>query len=55
MIDAILAGGGHQHRPFAGQSAGLIDDILPAGEIVSRTVIQAQDALALAPRVSERA
>jgi nitronate monooxygenase/enoyl-[acyl-carrier protein] reductase II len=55
MMEAILAGDGHEHLPFAGQSAGLIDDILPAGDIVWRTVIQAQDALALAARMSERA
>jgi enoyl-[acyl-carrier protein] reductase II len=48
MIDAILAGNGHEYTPFAGQSVGLIDDILPAAEIVRRTVAQAQDALARA-------
>jgi nitronate monooxygenase/enoyl-[acyl-carrier protein] reductase II len=48
MIDAILAGDGHEYTPFAGQSAGLIDDILPAAEIVRRTVAQAQNALARA-------
>jgi enoyl-[acyl-carrier protein] reductase II len=45
MIDAILAGNGHEYTPFAGQSVGLINDILPAAEIVRRTVAQAQDAL----------
>jgi enoyl-[acyl-carrier protein] reductase II len=48
MIDAILAGNGHEYTPFAGQSAGLIDDILPAAEIVRRTLAQAQDSLARA-------
>jgi enoyl-[acyl-carrier protein] reductase II len=48
MIDAILAGDGHEYVPFAGQSAGLIDDILPAAEIVRRTVGEAQNALARA-------
>jgi nitronate monooxygenase/enoyl-[acyl-carrier protein] reductase II len=48
MIDAILVGDGHEYTPFAGQSAGLIDDILPAAEIVRRTVAQAQNALARA-------
>jgi enoyl-[acyl-carrier protein] reductase II len=48
MIDAILAGNGHEYTPFAGQSAGLIDDILPAAEIVRRTVGEAQNALARA-------
>jgi enoyl-[acyl-carrier protein] reductase II len=45
MIDAILAGDGHEYVPFAGQSVGLIHDILPAAEIVRRTVAQAHDAL----------
>ena len=48
IIAAILAGSGHEYVPFAGQSAGLIDDILPAAEIVRRTVAQAQNALARA-------
>jgi enoyl-[acyl-carrier protein] reductase II len=48
MIDAILAGNGHEYIPFTGQSAGLIDDILPAAEIVRRTVAQAHNALARA-------
>jgi enoyl-[acyl-carrier protein] reductase II len=48
MIDAILAGNGHEYTPFAGQSVGLIDDILPAAEIVRRTVAQAHSALMLA-------
>jgi enoyl-[acyl-carrier protein] reductase II len=48
MIDAIMSGNGHEYTPFAGQSAGLIDDILPAAEIVHRTAAQAQDALARA-------
>jgi nitronate monooxygenase/enoyl-[acyl-carrier protein] reductase II len=48
MIDAILAGNGHEYIPFAGQSVGLIHDILPAAEIVGSTVAQAQNALAQA-------
>jgi enoyl-[acyl-carrier protein] reductase II len=48
MIGAILAGNGHEYTPFAGQSAGLINDILPAAEIVRRTVGQAHNALARA-------
>jgi enoyl-[acyl-carrier protein] reductase II len=48
MIDAILAGNGHEYTPFAGQSVGLIDHILPAAEIVRRTVGEAQNALARA-------
>jgi nitronate monooxygenase/enoyl-[acyl-carrier protein] reductase II len=48
LIRALLAGGGHEYIPFAGQSAGLIGDILPAAEIVRRTVAQAEHALAQA-------
>ena len=48
MIDAIPAGNGHEYTPFTGQSAGLIDDILPAAQIVRHTVAQAHDALARA-------
>ena len=48
MIAAILAGDGHGYVPFAGQSVGLIGDILPAAEIVRRTVGEAQNALARA-------
>jgi enoyl-[acyl-carrier protein] reductase II len=48
LIAAILAGEGHEYVPFAGQSAGLIGDILPAAEIVRRTVAQAENALARA-------
>jgi nitronate monooxygenase/enoyl-[acyl-carrier protein] reductase II len=48
LIRAILAGNGHEYIPFAGQSAGLIDDILPAAEIVQRTAAQAENALARA-------
>jgi enoyl-[acyl-carrier protein] reductase II len=48
MIAAILAGDGHEYVPFAGQSVGLIGDILPAAEIVRRTVGEAQNALARA-------
>jgi enoyl-[acyl-carrier protein] reductase II len=46
MIDAILAGNGHEYPPFAGQSAGLMDDILPAqspwvwGAVVTTTAFQ---------------
>jgi enoyl-[acyl-carrier protein] reductase II len=52
MIGAILAGNGHEYTPFAGQSAGLIDDILPAAEIVRRTVAQALGALARAREIA---
>jgi nitronate monooxygenase/enoyl-[acyl-carrier protein] reductase II len=46
VLSAILAGGGHEYVPFAGQSAGLVHDILPAAEIVRRTVAEAEGILA---------
>jgi enoyl-[acyl-carrier protein] reductase II len=46
--DAVRAGGGEQYLPFAGQSAGLIDAVLPAAEIVRRVVAEAEAALATA-------
>jgi nitronate monooxygenase/enoyl-[acyl-carrier protein] reductase II len=45
---ALLAGGGHEYLPFTGQSAGLIDDVLPAAEIVERTVAEAEAVLSRA-------
>lgn len=51
LRDAVLAGGGHEYLPFTGQSAGLIDEVLPAGEIVRRVVAEAEAALAAAARV----
>jgi enoyl-[acyl-carrier protein] reductase II len=47
MFAAITAGNGHEY-PFAGQSSGLIGDILPAAEIMRRSLAQAEDALARA-------
>jgi enoyl-[acyl-carrier protein] reductase II len=46
LREALLAGGGHEYLPFTGQSAGLIDDVLPAAEIVARVVAEAEAALA---------
>jgi nitronate monooxygenase/enoyl-[acyl-carrier protein] reductase II len=43
--EAVVAGGGDEYLPFAGQSAGLIDEVLPAGEIVRRVVQEAEAAL----------
>jgi enoyl-[acyl-carrier protein] reductase II len=53
--DAVLAGRGHEYLPFTGQSAGLIDEVLPAGEIVRRVMAEAEAALgaASAGRVPE--
>jgi enoyl-[acyl-carrier protein] reductase II len=55
LIDAIRIGNGHEYTPFAGQSVGLIEDILPAAQIVRRTVAQAHSALARARDGSTRA
>jgi enoyl-[acyl-carrier protein] reductase II len=41
--DAVAAGGGDEYLPFAGQSAGLIHEVLPAAEIVRRVVAQAEE------------
>ena len=43
---ALPQGRLHEYVPFAGESAGLIDEILPAGEIVARLVAEAEAALA---------
>ena len=45
LRESILTGRGDEYLPFAGQSAGLIDEVLPAGEIVRRVVEQAEAAL----------
>ncbi len=45
MLDAIQRGKQHELVPGAGQSAGLIADILPAAEIVRQMVTEAEQAL----------
>lgn len=45
VLAAVQQGRLHELMPVAGQSAGLIRDILPAGEIVRRMVAEAQQAL----------
>ena len=45
----LLAGRGDEYLPFAGESAGLIDEVLPAAEIVRRVVAEAQAALERVP------
>jgi enoyl-[acyl-carrier protein] reductase II len=47
--DSVLAGRGDEYLPFAGQSAGLIDEVLPAAEIVRRVVAEAEAALERVP------
>jgi nitronate monooxygenase/enoyl-[acyl-carrier protein] reductase II len=41
ILEAILNGRGHEYMPFAGQSAGLVREILPAAEIVRSVVAEA--------------
>jgi nitronate monooxygenase/enoyl-[acyl-carrier protein] reductase II len=45
LLAATQQGRNHETFPAAGQSAGLIYDIAPAGEIVQRIVAEAQSAL----------
>ena len=44
-MTALRAGGRARHLPFAGQSAALVHEILPAAEIVRRVVSEAEAAL----------
>ncbi|MEA5454100.1 nitronate monooxygenase [Sinomonas sp. JGH33] len=53
MADGIQQGRMEEFVPFGGQSAGLIREILPAAEIVSRLVAEASRALALARHFAE--
>jgi enoyl-[acyl-carrier protein] reductase II len=46
---SVLAGRGDEFLPFAGQSAGLIDEVLPAAEIVRRVLAEAAAALESVP------
>jgi nitronate monooxygenase/enoyl-[acyl-carrier protein] reductase II len=41
----VLAGGGHDLLPFAGQSVELVHDIAPAGDLVAHLVAEAETAL----------
>ncbi len=45
VFAALRSGRFHEYLPFAGQSAGLIHDVLPAGQIVRLLVEQAEAAL----------
>jgi enoyl-[acyl-carrier protein] reductase II len=45
LRESLLAGRGDEYLPFSGQSVGLIDEILPAAEIVRRIVAEADEAL----------
>lgn len=45
VVEAVLAGHGHEYMPFAGQSAGMIDEILPVPEIIGRLMAGAEQTL----------
>ena len=45
VLTAAREGRQHEATPFAGQTAGLIHELLPAGEIVRRMVAEAEEAL----------
>jgi nitronate monooxygenase/enoyl-[acyl-carrier protein] reductase II len=51
VLAAVQQGKLHELMPVAGQSAGLIHDILPAGEIVRRMVVEAQQTLERATKL----
>jgi enoyl-[acyl-carrier protein] reductase II len=48
LITGIQQGRLYEYFPFTGQTAGMIQDILPAAEIVRRLVAEAEEALAQA-------
>lgn len=52
LIEAVLDDRGHEYIPFTGQSAGLVHEILPAGEIVRAMVADAAAALTAATAVA---
>jgi enoyl-[acyl-carrier protein] reductase II len=45
IMTSLGAGRPHELTPFTGQTAGLIGDVLPAGEIVARLEREAEEAL----------
>jgi nitronate monooxygenase len=45
VLAAVQQGRIHELLPFAGESAGLVHDIIPAGEIVQRLMAEARHAL----------
>jgi enoyl-[acyl-carrier protein] reductase II len=45
VMATVQEGRQHEATPFTGQTAGLIHDVLPAGEIVRRMVTEAEQAL----------
>jgi nitronate monooxygenase/enoyl-[acyl-carrier protein] reductase II len=47
LMHAVSVGQGHEFAPFAGQSTGLIRDVLPAATIIRETVDGAETILKL--------
>ncbi|MCX4820730.1 nitronate monooxygenase [Streptomyces sp. NBC_01142] len=45
LMEAVRSGRGDEYLPFTGQSAGLVHEILPAGEIIRRVVGDAESVL----------
>jgi nitronate monooxygenase/enoyl-[acyl-carrier protein] reductase II len=45
FLEAVPDGRGHEYLPFAGQSVALVDQVLPAAEIVRRVVEEADAVL----------
>jgi enoyl-[acyl-carrier protein] reductase II len=54
LLDAMRAGRGHELVPFGGQTAGLIDRVLPARTIVEAMVREAAERLAAVSRATAR-
>ena len=48
MVTAVREGRGHEFLPFTGQSAGLVHEVLPAGQLMERLVTDAVEALSRA-------
>jgi enoyl-[acyl-carrier protein] reductase II len=48
LLQAILAGRGHEELPFTGQSVELVHDIMPTAELIVRLWEECEEALAVA-------
>jgi enoyl-[acyl-carrier protein] reductase II len=51
LLASVQAGRGDEYLPFAGQSVGLIDDVLPVADIIARVMAEAEEALSRARAV----
>lgn len=45
IMDVIARRAPQELVPFTGQTTGLIDDVLPAGQIIERMIVEAEEAL----------